>query len=114
MAAASGVLSGTPTNSGTFTFTVRFTDTHPTPATATKAFSLTINATPSALTITTGSPLPKGTVGAAYSQALTASGGTSPYTWSVSAGTPPTGLTLNASSGVIAGTPSGGGTFTFT
>ncbi|HTG14382.1 MAG TPA: NBR1-Ig-like domain-containing protein [Blastocatellia bacterium] len=40
-----------------------------------------------------------------YNQQMNASGGTSPYTWSVSAGSLPTGLTLNSSTGVISGTP---------
>jgi uncharacterized protein (TIGR03437 family) len=58
------------------------------------------------ITVTTSS-LPSGTVGVAYSQTLSASGGTPPYTnWTVSVGSLPPGLSLNASSGVISGTPS--------
>ncbi len=53
--------------------------------------------------ITTTS-LPNGQVGTAYSTTLAASGGTSPYTWSLTAGTLPAGLSLSAS-GVISGTP---------
>lgn len=64
-------------------------------------------------TITTTNPLPPGTVGKAYSLALTASGGTTPYTWSVSAGSLPAGLSLN-SSGVISGTPTAATTASFT
>jgi mono/diheme cytochrome c family protein len=56
---------------------------------------------------------PDAMVGTSYSQILTATGGKTPYTWSRSAGTLPTGLTLN-SSGVISGTLSAAGTFTFT
>ncbi|GHU94006.1 hypothetical protein FACS1894156_1660 [Bacteroidia bacterium] len=63
-------------------------------------------------TITTTS-LPAGTVGAAYSQTLTATGST-PITWSVTVGTLPAGLSLNASTGVISGTPSAAGASTFT
>ena len=55
-------------------------------------------------TITTSSPLPSGTVGEAYTQTLTASGGTTPYTWSLLRGNLPSGLDLN-SAGVISGTP---------
>lgn len=66
-----------------------------------------------ALAITTPSPLPNGTVGTAYSQRLAASGGTPPYAWSVSLGTLPAGLTLNAGSGVISGTPTAAGSTTF-
>jgi hypothetical protein len=64
------------------------------------------------LQVTTPS-LPSGTVGAAYSQALSASGGTTPYSWSVTSGSLPAGLTLS-SGGTIGGTPSAAGTSTFT
>src|SRR4051812_4992582 len=53
-----------------------------------------------------------GSVGVAYSQTLTASGGTSPYTFSFAGGTPPPGLALSAA-GVLSGTPTGAGSFTF-
>ena len=45
--------------------------------------------------ISTTSPLPGGTIGVAYSDQLTATGGTPPYLWDNSAGTPPAGLTLS-------------------
>ena len=58
--------------------------------------------------------LPFGTVGVAYNQTLTAVGGSSPYTWSVSSGTLPAGLALNPSTGVISGTPATKGASAFT
>ena len=58
--------------------------------------------TPSILTITTTS-LPAGTVGAAYNSSVTASGGTTPYTYSASG--LPGGLSISSSTGVITGTP---------
>ena len=64
----------------------------------------------SSLTITT-TTLPAARVSAVYSQTLTATGGTSPYTWSVTSGTLPAGLTLS-SSGVISGTPTTAGSNT--
>ena len=73
----------------------------------------TINPAVTPVTITTSS-LPNGTVGTAYSATLSASGGTTPYTWSISAGSLPAGLTLNASTGAITGTPTTAGTFSFT
>jgi len=61
---------------------------------------------PPPLAITTSSPLPNGTVGVAYSQALSATGGTPPYSgWTVDSGALPPGLSLNGSSGAISGVP---------
>src|SRR6185437_1516949 len=59
---------------------------------------------PGALTITT-SALPNGQVGKAYSAMLAASGGTAPMTWTLTSGTLPAGLALNAQTGAITGTP---------
>jgi hypothetical protein len=58
-------------------------------------------------------PPPGGTVGVAYSQPITASGGAVPYTFTVTSGTLPDGLTLTPA-GVLSGTPTTNGTFTFT
>jgi hypothetical protein len=57
--------------------------------------------------------LPNGVTGSAYSQTLTATGGTTPYTWAIAAGTLPAGLNLSAA-GVISGTPTAAGTSSFT
>lgn len=65
---------------------------------------------PVAITTTT---LPGGSIGSAYTATLTATGGTLPYTWNVTAGTLPAGLTLNSTTGVISGTPTGAGTASF-
>ncbi|WP_374089793.1 N,N-dimethylformamidase beta subunit family domain-containing protein [Methylomicrobium lacus] len=74
--------------------------------------TLTVQSAP--LGITTAS-LPGGIVNTAYSATLAASGGTLPYTWSITAGgSLPSGLTLNTSTGVISGTPTATGTFNFT
>jgi hypothetical protein len=60
------------------------------------------------------SSLPAGQVGATYSTMIQATGGTTPYHWSISSGTLPAGLTLSATTGTISGTPTTSGSFTFT
>ncbi len=59
---------------------------------------------PTPLSITTTS-LSNGQISRGYSSALAARGGTLPHSWTLTAGTLPTGLALNASTGVISGTP---------
>src|SRR5579864_751863 len=109
---STGAISGKPSAAGTSNFTVQVSDSAS--GKASQPFALTINAGGSTLTITTTSPLPSGTVGVAYSQTLNASGGTQPYTWSITAGNLPAGLLLNALTGDLAGIPLSAGTFTFT
>jgi len=109
---APGVISGTPTAAGASSFTVRVTDSASPAATATQALSLTVTAAPVALAVTTTS-VANGAVGSAYSQTLTATGGTTPYTWAVASGTLPAGLNLSAA-GVIGGTPTAAATSSFT
>lgn len=105
---STGVLSGTPTTAGAATFTVQATDS--TQAFGQIRYSVTIANGPLAVTTTS---LPDGTIGAAYSQTLGAAGGTAPYTWTIT-GSLPAGLTLNATTGAIAGTPTAAGTSSFT
>jgi uncharacterized protein (TIGR03118 family) len=71
---------------------------------------------PATLAITTAPTLPSGKIGTAYSQALAASGGSAPYSaWTVSNGSLPAGLSLNATTGTITGTPVAvAGAFNFT
>jgi len=113
LAPNSGVLSGTPTGNGTFSFTVAVSDsTAPTPMTATAVLSLTIASAGTGLTMT--SPLPLAIQDLPYSHALTVSGGTGPYTWSVASGALPTGITLVPGTGELSGIPTASGTFSFT
>jgi len=100
-----GVLSGTPTTAGTLSFGLTVTDSAtPTPATASRTFTITINPATSSPVITTESPLPRGTFGLPYSHTLQAIGGVPPYTWTLTEGSLHDGLTLSTQ-GVISGTP---------
>ena len=108
--ASTGAVTGTPTSSGTFNFTVQASDSGNPVRTATKALSISVVAQ---LVVNTTS-LPGGTVGQAYSQTLSASGGTPPYAWSLASGSLPPGLNLAASTGVVSGTPTTAGTYSFT
>jgi len=108
---STGEITDTPIIYGTSQFTVRVTDSQNPAVTATKTLSITIN--PLALTIITAS-LPDGAVRAAYSHRVRATGGFIPYTWSISVGSLPAGLSLNASKGIIIGIPTTTGVSQFT
>jgi hypothetical protein len=114
LSAGSGTISGTPTASGVFNFTVKVMDaTTPTAQTATKSLTITVAPATTVVSIMTIS-LQNGQQGNAYSVDLSASGGTTPYTWSISAGSLPTGVNLSTGSGTISGTPTASGVFNFT
>jgi hypothetical protein len=109
-----GVISGTPTAQGTYSFTVEAFDSSPTQQTYISA-PFTITILPSGpLTIRTTSLL-DGTVGTGYYGQLAATGGTQPFVWSISSGALPTGLALNGTTGTITGVPTAAaGTYSFT
>ncbi|MFC6086190.1 DUF7927 domain-containing protein [Sphaerisporangium aureirubrum] len=106
--ASTGLLSGTPTTSGTYSFTVRIVDAEGN--SDTRPVTLVIVASPTL----TFPPPPAGQQGVPYSTQLTVNGGTAPFVWSVSAGSLPPGLTLNASTGLLSGTPTTLGSYPFT
>lgn len=110
---ASGVISGTPTQVGTFNFVVRLTDATSTVATSAP---LEITILPGPLGILTSGTLTRGTVGLFYTHTLQGKGGAPPYHWTIASGALPGGVLLNANTGVISGVPGPGqyGTFMFT
>lgn len=95
-----GIITGTPAadaKTGPVTFVV----TDQNSATATRTVELTIV---KAVTIATKS-LARGKVGKRYKASLKAGGGKAPYTWSISAGALPAGLSINNDIDAITGTP---------
>jgi len=111
--AATGAIAGTPTTSGTNSFVIGVADSQIPANSVSKAFSIAIHPAIEPVSIvTTG--LAAGKPGAYYYQTMAASGGVAPYAWSIVAGTMPTGLSMDPSTGVISGTPRAGGTVSFT
>jgi len=110
---ADGKISGTPTTSGTFNFTVEAANGV---GIDTKSFTITItggNNTPTLIApMITATSLPNGTINTVYNQTLTATGTVT--TWSIDSGSLPAGLSLDSASGVMSGTPTATGTFNFT
>jgi hypothetical protein len=99
LAAATGKISGTPTAAGTKNITIQVKDANNT--TVSKPLTITVYTLPAISTTS----LPAGDIDTDYSQTLTATGGKGPLTWSMSSGTMPAGLALNAATGAITGTP---------
>ncbi|HEY5381893.1 MAG TPA: putative Ig domain-containing protein, partial [Acidobacteriaceae bacterium] len=111
---SSGVISGSPTAAGTFNFSIVVSDSGSPVQTQTVGLSLTVqtvSGAPSLLTISS-SALGSAQMGASYSAALSAAGGTPGYTWTMASGSLPAGLKLS-SAGVISGSPTATGTFGF-
>jgi len=107
---SAGVITGTPAAAGQFAFRVKVTDDAGNSCEA--ALTLLVEQPAPVLAIATVA-LPDGRAGTPYSQALAASGGKSPYSFSIRSGALPPGLTLGAD-GRITGTPAEPGGFAFT
>jgi hypothetical protein len=102
LSSSTGVISGTPTASGQFSFTGHVSDSSTPPETGQAALSISVNPR-NGLVINPPLP-PDGTVGTSYSATLTATGGRPPYSWTVPSGRLPAGLSLSTA-GMIRGTP---------
>jgi hypothetical protein len=98
---STGALSGVPTTPGTYSFTLRVRDS-----------AGNMRDQPSSITVSAYTPPSlSGTLAqfanrtVSYSSGLTVSDGVAPFTWSIASGALPTGMTINAATGVISGTP---------
>ncbi|MFZ0002179.1 MAG: putative Ig domain-containing protein [Trebonia sp.] len=107
---ATGLIAGIPAAGSTASFTVKVSDSESPSASASATLSITVTTAP--LMINTPS-LPAATAGVSYSAKLAAAGGIKPYTWSVTNGALPAGLSLDPATGAISGKPTAPGTAIF-
>jgi hypothetical protein len=110
ISSTTGAISGTPTAAATTSFSVKVTDSASTPQTATYPVTSFVVA-PATLTLTCTFPQTAEINVAYLGASCTAGGGTTPYTYSLVGA--PAGLSINASTGVVSGTPTASGTYTF-
>lgn len=105
-----GAITGTPTAAGIASFTVKVTDAAG--QTASQALTLTVIPAP----VLANPPAPTGQIGVGYSDQLSVQDGTGtgPFSWSLSSGELPGGMTLGPTTGLTSGTPTATGTFAFT
>jgi hypothetical protein len=108
----SGLITGTPTATGTFGFTVQLVDSSAVPYTVSEQETIIVESAGAAPVMLSGNP-PAGAQGVAYSTAFTATGGTTPYVFTQISGSLPPGLVL-APGGVLSGTPTTVGVSVFT
>jgi len=108
-----GLISGTTTGTGTSNFTFQVTDSNSPASMTSTGLQITVNLIGQTLGVTTTS-LAAATVNTFYNALLAANGGVTPYTWSISSGSLPTGLSLNAGTGQITGQAASSGLWQFT
>jgi hypothetical protein len=108
---ATGTIAGTPQSGGAFSFVVAAADAADASNVATASLSLLIANAPVSIAAQAVAP---GRVSVPYTLTLAASGGNGTFAWSIDSGALPSGLTLDAATGVIAGTPLAEGTYAIT
>ncbi|WP_172838218.1 beta strand repeat-containing protein [Terriglobus roseus] len=101
-------LVGTPTTAGNYSLGIKASDSSATPISTTGNVVVTVNAAPVTLILTSPAPA---TVGVSYNSTIGISGGTAPYTCTITGGTLPAGITQNNCA--LTGTASASGTFSF-
>jgi hypothetical protein len=106
---ATGAISGTPAAVGSSTFTLKVTDSSSPAQSGTSSSTLNVYAP-----LVVNATVPNAVANQPYTGSLTATGGDAPFTWAITAGSLPAGLTLNSSTGQITGTPTTGGSVSFT
>jgi uncharacterized repeat protein (TIGR03803 family) len=105
---ATGTISGTPTQFGTYQVTIGVVDSTNPQQTGSKRFQLNI-----ASGLSLAASLNNGIVGSTYSSTAKVSGGLGPYTWALVSGNLPDGLSLNTTTGVISGKPTKADNYSF-
>lgn len=112
---AEGVIKGTPAVGSSvaspYSFTIELRDNDYPQSSVSLVMSLAVSTSPAFQIITTA--IPDGEVGDTFSELISVHGGTGPYSWSVSGGSLPLGLSLNTNTGKISGVPSSTGTYNF-
>jgi large repetitive protein len=101
---SSGLLSGTPTQVGAFTFTVQARE-------GSRSDTKTLTLAVVEQLVATGGTLSRAEVSRPFAYAPSAKGGLAPYTWALAGGTLPTGLALDPATGAIRGIPLAAGAF---
>ncbi len=96
MSPTTGIISGTPSATGNFLFTIKVQDSKG--SYMVKDYELDV------VGITSSTPT-NATTGSPYSFTITSGGGLAPYTYEITSGSLPPGLTLNSTTGIISGTP---------